>query len=317
MSARVSRVLSGLPYFVAVAEELHFARAARRLGISQPPLSRRVQILEKELGSQLFRRTRHHVLLTEAGEALLRRAKGLINQAEEAIEEVQRLSHGAGCRVRVGFVNSTLRSVLPTILREFSTRCPDVQISLDELSTEVQLKRLQAGTIDVGLLRLAPGEDHGLRTAVVRRDPMMAVVPVGHPFARRKSVQLSELRDEPFVTFSRQFVPRLHEQVLQYCEKAGFSPMIAQVAQRTGTIMSLVSTGFGVALVPATAEVVVPEGVRIVRIGAGDVQVSVAIARSQTSKAVDVFFEIAKSVAKSEKTRERDAVRRGRKASAP
>lgn len=305
MSARVSRILSGLPYFVAVAEELHFARAARRLGMSQPPLSRRVQILEKELGSQLFRRTRHHVLLTEAGETLLRRAKGLISQAEDTIEEVHRLSHGAGGRVRVGFVNSTLRSILPAIIREFAARCPDVQVSLDELSTEVQVKRLQVGTIDVGLLRFAPGEDHGLRTAVIRRDQLMAVVPVGHPFARRRSVPLYDLRHEPFVTFSRQLVPRLHEQIVQCCEKAGFSPMIGQVAQRTGTIMSLVAAGFGVALVPATAVDLAPEGVRFLRIGAEDVLVSVAITRSQTSKAVEVFFEIAKTIAHGEKSRAR------------
>ena len=139
MSARLSRVLSSLPHFVAVAEELHFGRAAERLGLSQPPLSRRIQLLEKELAAQLFRRNRHKVELTQAGEVLLKRARTLLSQADEMAEEVHRIAQGPSSRLRIGFVNSTLHSVLPPVMQEFSHKYPDVELVLSELPTEVQI----------------------------------------------------------------------------------------------------------------------------------------------------------------------------------
>ena len=310
MSTRTAKILSALPYFVAVAEELHFARAAKRLGMSQPPLSRRIQILEKELGAKLFQRTKHHVSLTGAGDLLFKRARDLISLGEEAVEEIHKLTIGSGLRVRVGFINSSLHSILPTIITEFSHLHADVELELHEVSTEAQITRLKLGTLDIGLLRLVQGEDHGLRTAVIWRDPLVVVLPVGHHLANRRCVHLQELRHDRFVTYSRQAVPRLRERIVRGCESVGFSPVVVQEARRAATLISLVAAGFGIGLVPATAAETAVGQVKFVHLdGIGiDVEVSVAISRANTSEFVEAFFTLASRAASAHAARahERD-----------
>src|SRR5262245_34329260 len=153
MSPRIARILSSLPHFMAVAEELHFGRAAERLGMSQPPLSRRIRNLEKEIGTALFRRTRQRATITDAGAMLLRRGAALIAQAEDSVAEVRRAAKGLTGSLRVGFATSALYSVLPAIVREFSSVSPGIELSLVEMTTDVQIMQLQSRQIDVGILR--------------------------------------------------------------------------------------------------------------------------------------------------------------------
>ena len=230
---------------------------------------------------------------------LLKRARTLLSQADEMAEEVHRLAHGPSSRLRIGFVNSTLHSVLPPVMQEFSHKYPDVELVLSELPTEVQIQRLQSGAIDIGLLRLSRGEDHALRTAMVWREPLVVVLPVTHALARRRLIQLRELRDDTFVTYSRQAVPRLREQIVRSCERAGFTPSISQEVRRASTVISLVAAGFGIGLVPATAAGAAPPGVRFARIAAAGIYVDVyvAVGRGESSPAAEAFFAMAKALA--------------------
>lgn len=235
--------------FVAVAEELHFRRAAERLHVSQPPLSRRISQLEAELGVQLFERTSRRVALTAAGEAFLDEARRVLAAVDRSITTVRRVGAGEIGRLALGFVASAVADLLPHILHRFRSVAPDVEVELRELTTKLQIEALTAGTIDVGIARdLDDGE--GLACVPIRTEPLIAALPAGHRLAATRVIQLAELADEPFIVLPRASIPRVHDHVLSLCRTAGFSPTVAQEAQQFPTILSLVEAQIGIAIVP-------------------------------------------------------------------
>jgi DNA-binding transcriptional LysR family regulator len=242
--------LRHLRYFVAVAEERHFGRAAERLKIAQPPLSRQIQILEKELGVMLFDRSRRKVELTAAGTMLLDHARRVFAAVELARRETLQAGRGERGRISIGYPSSLAYSGLPELLRAFRARYPEVDVSLAELPPQAQIDALKAGRLDVGFVR-APLEEPGLASLLVRREPLVVALPADHPAASRMRVPLSLLADEPFVTFPRSRGAAFFDHLMRLCHDAGFTPRIAQEAQQLD-LVSLVAAGFGVAIVPSS-----------------------------------------------------------------
>jgi DNA-binding transcriptional LysR family regulator len=242
--------LRHLRYFVAVAEELHFGRAAARLNISQPPLSQQIRRLEAELGTQLFNRSRRHVELTGAGQQFLPEARRTIEQADHAFEVAVLASAGSVGHLTVGFVSSA-SPVLPEVVRSFHVRAPRVEISVKEASSAQQIDLLRVGRIDAGLLRPARSIS-GLRLEIVAQERLVLAMPSDHYLANEQHLLLSQLADEPFVLFQRELGPGLFDRIVASCVEVGFSPQIAQVSGSMLTIMSLVAGELGVSIVPAS-----------------------------------------------------------------
>lgn len=236
-----------LRYFVAVAEELNFGRAARRLHISQQPLSQQIKNLEKELGVELFSRTTRRVELTEAGEAFLEETYRTLSQSELAAEAARRAARGESGTMRIGYAPTALYSVLPEALRVFRGRYPGVVLELVELISAPQEEALVSGRIDVGFL-YPPVEEGSIATEVISEERLMAVLPVAHWLANRDRVPLEELSDEPFVMMPRHNRPALYDRIVGECRRAGFSPRVTQEANNLHTMLGLVAAGFGVNL---------------------------------------------------------------------
>jgi DNA-binding transcriptional LysR family regulator len=251
--------LRHLRYFIAVAEELHFGRAAERLHMAQPPLSQQIQALERELGVRLFDRSKRQVALTAAGKAFLEAVYPVFTQVDRAVSLARQVDRGAIGRLRVGFVSSAAYNVLPEIIRRFHDAFPDVVLDLSETTTDVQQAQLMEGDIDLALFRLdlvpeRPPAADGFILETVVREPFIVAMPEAHPLAAASGVTLAHLASEPFIQFPRRLNPGLHDQITRLCESAGFTPRIAQEALLMQTIVSLVSAGLGIALVPASLE---------------------------------------------------------------
>ncbi|OJA45742.1 LysR family transcriptional regulator [Burkholderia ubonensis] len=241
--------LKQLRYFVAVAEELHFGRAAKRLFISQPALSFDIRKFEDALGVQLFARTSKSVALTNAGEVLLGEARRLLLQAAEAERLTVRSASGYAGRLRVGFVHSMLYRGLPDAVRRFEADHPGVEIVLSEMNTQAQVQAIQRGQIDLGYAHWGhfPPE---VDSTPIHAEPFVCCLPAGHPLARRRQVALAALADEPFILFPRDAAPHYHDLIIAQCVNAGFSPLIRHEARLWQTILSMIEFGMGVALVP-------------------------------------------------------------------
>ncbi|KVK91435.1 LysR family transcriptional regulator [Burkholderia ubonensis] len=241
--------LKQLRYFVAVAEELHFGRAAKRLFISQPALSFDIRKFEDALGVQLFARTSKSVALTNAGEVLLGEARRLLLQAAEAERLTVRSASGYAGRLRVGFVHSMLYRGLPDAVRRFEADHPGVEIVLSEMNTQAQVQAIQRGQIDLGYAHWGhfPPE---VDSTPIYAEPFVCCLPAGHPLARRRQVALAALADEPFILFPRDAAPHYHDLIIAQCVNAGFSPLIRHEARLWQTILSMIEFGMGVALVP-------------------------------------------------------------------
>jgi DNA-binding transcriptional LysR family regulator len=245
--------LRQLRYFVAVAEELHFRRAAARLHMSQPPLSTQVRLLEEELGCPLMVRSRRRVALTPAGESFLRHARALLEGVDEAVQDARRIHAGQAGQLRISFVGSALLSLVPGVVKRYRAARPDVEVQLRERSTEEQLRELRAGSIDVALVPL-PVDAPDLRTEVLRRERAVAAVPAAHPLAALAQVPLKRLGSEPLVMFPREQAPGLHDRLLSSLSGPNGPPSVAQYAPETQTIIGLVAAEIGVALVQASVQ---------------------------------------------------------------
>ncbi len=253
--------LRQLRYFVAVAEELHFTRAAKRLGMAQPPLSQQIRGLERELGVELFRRTKRHVELTEAGRAFLDGARRTLREAERAEADAARAARGEVGHLAIGFVGTAAVDVLPRVIRGYRHRFPDVRLSLHQHTTAEQVDLLRAGTIQVGFVRL-PVHDASLVLDTVAREAVLAVVPEDHPLAGRGEIELGELAGDRFILFPRPLGPGSHDRIMRMCNAAGFEPRIDQEAVEMHTIAGLVAAGLGVSLVPESTRKLRQDGVR-------------------------------------------------------
>ncbi|HEX8034161.1 MAG TPA: LysR family transcriptional regulator [Ktedonobacterales bacterium] len=241
-----------LRYFVAVAEELHFGRAAARLGLAQPPLSQQIRRLEAELGVVLFRRTQRHVELTDAGEVFLVEARDILERVERAAELAQRAQNGEIGSLRIGFAGSATYHALPVLVRAYRERYPQVDVTLSEMTTLDQIDALHEGRIHAGFLRL-PVSDALLDFIVMRRERFIVALPESHPLAALERVPLPRLGGEPFILQPRHHGWGYYDAIIAVCHAHGFSPLVRQEAQELHTIIGLVAAGLGVSLVPASA----------------------------------------------------------------
>lgn len=254
--------LRHLRYFVAVAEELHFTRAALRLGIGQPPLSQQIQQLEAEVGTPLFRRLPRGTELTDAGRSFLEEAREILSRADKAIERAQRAAQGELGRIRVGMINSApFHPLIPRILREYRERYPQVALTLTEQSTPELAGRIREEQLDVAFIRPLLAQEPKLVTEPLFDEEMLVALPQGHPRARSRSIPLAALSLEPFVLFPRSVGSGLYDEIIAACHRAGFSPRIGQEASQVTSIVNLVAAGLGISLVPASMQRVQSEGV--------------------------------------------------------
>ncbi|GCE05670.1 LysR family transcriptional regulator [Dictyobacter aurantiacus] len=251
--------LRHLYYFVAVAEELHFGRAAERLRIAQPPLSQQIQSLEQELGVQLFYRTKRQVQLTEAGELFLPEARLTLAQAEQAMQTARKAGRGEVGRLMLGFVGSATSELLPELIRQFRRQFPEVELQLRELTTAQQVRALHDGRIQLGILRPPiPGE--GLSLRILAQETLIVALSDTHPLAALERIEVFALAQENFIMFPRQQGPGLYDQIISLCRQAGFSPKIVQEAIQMQTITSLVAAELGIAIVPSSARLLRQHG---------------------------------------------------------
>ncbi|HJT63016.1 MAG TPA: LysR family transcriptional regulator [Burkholderiales bacterium] len=242
-----------LRYFLAVAERLHFGRAAAALNISQPPLSRAIRALEARLGVVLFARSRRRVELTPEGTRLLGEARRIVGQLERTVQEVRGMARGEEGRLRVGFVSLADYGVLPGLLKAFRSARPGVALALREMLSPEQAAALGAGELDFGLL-LPPVSGAGeLEHIVVQRERFVAALPASHRLATaRGKLAVSALAGEPFVMVPRDIAPGLYDIVTGLAARAGISFNVAQEAIQMQTVVSLVSSGLGAAIVPGS-----------------------------------------------------------------
>jgi len=241
-----------LESFLVVAEELHFGRAADRLHLTQPPLTRQIQQLEEQLGDVLlFDRRRRRIALTEAGDAFVLEARRLLENVDAAVERTQRVARGEAGQLRIGFVSTADYSVLPALLREFRGRFPAIHVDLLESTADEQARLLAEGALDAALV-IATKPGPGLTSVRLYQEPLVAVLPKSHPHAKRSgALPTRALAEEPFVLFPRSLAPDLYDTIIAYTRKAGFAPKIAQDARQMQTIIGLVAGGLGVSIVPA------------------------------------------------------------------
>jgi DNA-binding transcriptional LysR family regulator len=244
--------LRHLRYFVAVAETLHFGRAAMRLGMAQPPLSQQIKALERDVGVLLFWRTKRRVALTAAGAALLVEARKILDQAELAVLAARRAERGESGQLIVGFVNSAVYGFFPSVLRQMRTRFPDVSLSLQDLTSEEQVEAMKANRLDVGLIRPPVSSAESLRMEVVWREPFVVALPRSHRLARQNRIAIEALAEESFLQVPRNLGPGFYDQFIHLCAAAGFAPKVVQEAHATQTIVSLIAGGMGIAVLPAS-----------------------------------------------------------------
>jgi DNA-binding transcriptional LysR family regulator len=247
-------------YFVAVAEELHFGRAAQRLHISQPPLSQQIQAMEDILSVKLFRRSRRKVELTEAGAILLCEARKALTQADHAVSVVRGAARGEVGSLVIGFTGSSpFNDVMPRLIGRFRHAWPDVQLSLREMSTAAQMAALTEGGLDLGFARPGTGLPFAeVELRLVQREPLLAVFDSRHPLAARSRVAMADLADQPFIMHPRHIGVGLYDRVMDVASAAGFRPRVVIEAHQMSTVVSLAAIGVGVS--------VVPEGMRRVSI---------------------------------------------------
>lgn len=253
--------LHHLHQFVAVAEERHFGRAAKRLHMAQPPLSQAIKRLEDRMGVVLLARTKRNVALTPAGETLLAEARILLANAKRTARLTRQVVEGFEGRIAIGFVSAALYQLLPKALRTFRSRFPEADLALHEMTTEQQRVALRDGTIDVGFCHPPLAEKPDLTVRTIARDRLLAALPKEHPLAQQKKLPFASLASQPFVLFPIRQGPSLHAAIERACYRFGAPLSIVAEASRIHTQLSLVAGGLGVTLVPASARTIRVSGV--------------------------------------------------------
>ena len=285
-------------YFIALAEELHFGRAARRLNVVQPALSQQIRQLEQELGVMLLSRTKRRVMLTESGRAFLVEARRTLASAEQSALAARSAAAGEVGRLRVGYVDLATWSVLPKVLRTYRKRYPRVELVLTELHCEPQREALLRGDLDVGFFSLR--EPRGALTgARVIDDQLVVALPRDHNVARRARIPLALLATEPWVLFPREMKTWYVELVLAACASAGFVPRVVQEASQMHTLRALVSAGFGVTMLPSAVATVPSRDIvfRPLSGRAPRLPLDVIWRENDLSPAGERFVEVAQAVA--------------------
>ncbi|OLC57334.1 MAG: hypothetical protein AUH76_19290 [Candidatus Rokubacteria bacterium 13_1_40CM_4_67_11] len=291
--------LRHLRYFLAVAEELHFGRAAVRLHISQPPLSQQIRRLEKELQTPLFHRTKRHVELTNAGRVFLGEARAIVAQAEHAAGVAQRASRGevgqllVGCAPWADFLSGA------KIIRLFARRHPDVELELRDLTAAEQIAALEAGRIHVGILR-PPVQSKTLMTERLLSETLVVAFPPGHRFKSYERVPWRALIDQPYVLFSRRRAPAFEAVVARACREAGLTLKVKYEVEHPQTILAIVEAGLGISLVPASLGMLKRPGITYRRLWPAGPSLETVIAwrRGSELPLVQAFVRVAREVAR-------------------
>lgn len=289
--------LRHLRYFVTVAAELHFGRAAQRLNMTQPPLSQAIQALEREVGCALFERSKRHVALTPVGKAWLPHVQALLEGAAALPGIARQLAAGRAGRLRLGFVSTADYSLLPTLVGRYRAAFPAVEIDLREMTSDLQIEALLVGEIDAGLIIAPPaGSLHpSLGYRPLLREPLIAAVPEAWFPGIRGPLAPARLGRAPLILFPRRSAPDFHDIITGYCARHGIAPEIGQEAIQMQTIIALVSAGLGIALVPASLRNLGRAGVRYLKL-AGDpplIETGIAWRRPEGLPALKGFVDLA------------------------
>lgn len=254
-----------LRQFIAVAEELHFGRAAQRVNIAQSPLSQAIQKLEEQLDVQLFERNKRNVTLTAAGRVFLEEARQWLKYERLAIERAQHARNGDIGHLSMGFIGSVGYGFMPDLITRFRKQYPNITFRLVETTTLDQLEQLQNHNLDVGLLRTPlASQAPGVKTRFYARDRLMVALSVNHPLSNRKRISLKELAQESFVAFSRERVPAAHAQLIAACMEVGFYPNIEQECAQVASMVCIIATGLSVALVAGNLTALIHPSVRYI-----------------------------------------------------
>jgi DNA-binding transcriptional LysR family regulator len=288
-----------LKFFIAVAEELHFTRASVRLRIAQPHLSQEIRRLEREIGVDLFVRTKRSVALTTAGRAFLERVRSVLDNTADAVYAAQRASRGEIGRIRLGFMTVAAFGVIPNATARFRSAYPDVEVLLKEISSDEGLEALRTGQLDLCLVHPPRIVDPAINIEPLWLEPLVAVLPPRHPLADMQRISLKRLKSEPWVTGTRELGSRLDDEVIAACAAAGFQPRVAQRTTRMTTTISLVASGIGVALLPITVARLAFGGAvyRQLRPPRSSVPVAFAWRQDQTAPALAHFTAVVRNSA--------------------
>ena len=290
--------LRHIRYFLAVAEERHFTRAAAKIGIGQPPLSQQIKDLEAEIGASLFRRVAHGAELTTAGEAFLQAVKEMPMLAERATRAARRAARGETGSLRVGLTaTAVLNAAVPSAIRAFRRAYADVELVLEEASTTRLVAGLQEGSLDAAFLRPKGSNPEMLQLRLLSEEPMIVALPSGHVAAKQRDVDLASLKDDSFVLFPRLIGPTLYDAIVGACRRAGFEPVIGQFAPQIASMVNLVAAELGVSIVPASTSQLRVRGVAYREIAgqAPTVRLAIAYRRGETSPIVRNFVASAVS----------------------
>jgi DNA-binding transcriptional LysR family regulator len=287
--------LRHLRYFVAIGEEQHYGRAARRLRVAQPALSRQIQDLEEELGFTLFDRLPRGVKLSSAGKLFLEDARRILQEVGDAAARAGRVANGQSGTLRIGFTeNSCWRGVVPESFRRFRELQPDAELQLQPSASVEQIEAIRSGRLDAGFVNFMPKSDADLDQLLVARQHVELAAPKGHPLTKLKNIRLQDLTDAPFIWFPRWPSPAFYDRMMHECYRGGLkSPRIVQEGSNEATILSLVSSGLGVGWVLGTARWRCPETVVVLPVADLNMPLSLALAwrRDNTSSLLANFVD--------------------------
>ncbi|MCX5043100.1 LysR substrate-binding domain-containing protein [Aldersonia sp. NBC_00410] len=294
--------LRHLRYFRAVAEELHFGRAAERLHIAQPPLSQQIRQLEGELGIALLTRSTRRVELTPAGEAYLSRTVAILDAVDAAGEQAQRIAEGRRGHLAIGCVGSATYSLLPTLVRALRDELPDLDVSVrGEMLAPAQVAALRSGEIGLALLR-PPLATTDLRIESLRRDRLIVALPDGHPGAAGKTIDIAALREADFISYAGHGRSVMNGVLASVCSRAGFVPQVRHEVEETSTLVTLVAAGLGVAVVPEPTASLGIAGVTYLPLRGDtlDVELAAASLAADAAPVIEPVLDVLRRVARSD-----------------
>jgi len=290
--------LRHLRYFLAVAEELNFTRAARRLHIAQPPLTQQIKALEAELGVTLIDRSSYRIELTPAGRAFAAEVGRILGDVRNAVLVAKRAARAGVGQVRVGFTESaSFNPLVTSVFRSFRAAHPEIEVSLEERQSTELAMGLREGRIDAAFVRPPLKTEDGLTLHLLEEEEMVVAVPNGHPLAKRKDIALAELEKETFILYPRAVRPGLADAVVTACKNVGFTPRVEQYAPQLSATINLIAASLGISVVPRSMQELQPNAVSYVRLRGRPVQALLAIAHraDESSAAVLDFIAMAKS----------------------
>jgi DNA-binding transcriptional LysR family regulator len=293
--------LRHLRYFVAVAEERHFGRAAERLGISQPPLSQQIQSLERELGTQLFHRIPRRLELTNAGEVLLEEARWILARAEQAIRNVERAGRGELGKLCIGFTfAASFNAFVPATIRSFQETYSGVSVTLREADSTALCRALLEGDADAAFIRPPSSDPERIQLDALFDEDMLVALPTGHPLEKSTVVPLAALSDQPFILYPRRLAATVYDDIIAGCREAGFTPIVVQEAPQVSSTINLVAAGIGVSLVPASMQQIHTQGVtyRPLRGNPLHAPLSLASRRGEIAEPVRRFIALVRAAAR-------------------